>query len=338
MKKTIILILICFFSCKTENKTNSAIKNEIDGKQQIKTVKSNIETKYVIAKSGLNYRKEPKGEIIGKFDYSKKIEIILHSNIFEKIIDNKEIKRGEWLGVKFNNDTVYVFSAYLSSEEITIKPQNSIEILLPSVYRDWDNQNPIDNLNKNWVDLNKKESKYYIDKANYSIKSGEDDCTGEMYKAIASKNNTLIYIKNHKLKIGEVFSKDFQKDKIWPNEKIIFNYKKIEYTIRAEGDIISDEQVNTDNGLERYCIVENYKLFISTNKIPESIFLEEKSFDDTFVKLLFVGDIDSDSKLDFIFQANRNYEEERVILYLSTKASETEIIKKVAETIIGFDC
>ena len=233
---------------------------------------------------------------------------------------------------------IQLFSWNIDTKETSkITPQKT-EILLPSTYRDWENENPVNILNKSWIDLNKKGSKYYLNNPNYIIERGIDDCTGDSTKTIISKNNTLIYIKNTNLNIGEVFAINFTKNKIWPNEKISFDYKNIKYTIRAEGNIISSEQVITNKGLERYCVVENYKLYISTNKNPESLFLEEKSFNDTFVKLLFVGDIDSDGKLDFIFEANRDYEEKRVILYLSSEAEKGVIIKKANETAIQFDC
>jgi len=220
----------------------------------------------------------------------------------------------------------------------TQEKQRLIEILLPSTYRDWENKNPADDLNEAWLELHQKEEKYYIAKADYTIERGEDECTGYATKTIKSKNKTLLFIKHPNLKIGQVYASYFDKDKICPNEKMSFNYKDIIYIINAEGDVVSDEEVHTDNGLERYCVVENYKLYISTNEKNESLFLEQKSFNDTFTKLLFVGDIDSDEKLDFIFESNRHYEQERVFLYLSSEADKSEIIKKVAEISVDFSC
>lgn len=66
--------------------------------------------------------------------------------------------------------------------------------------------------------------------------------------------------------------------------------------------------------------------------------MEQESFNDTFVEILFIGDIDRDGKPDFIFGTNRNYEEERVFLYLSSEAIEGKQIKKVSEIAVQFDC
>ena len=324
MKETLYILLFTqLFSCTFDTKEKAT--NTIQKPAKIEE-KAN-EYKFVNTQSGLNYRNKPKGKIIGKFEDSQKLQIIKHTTVFETIKDGTETKKGEWLGVKKDKDTVYVFGAYLST---TIKTK----ILIPTTYRDWDNKNPANSLNKSWFDLYKKESKYYLGKANYHIEKGEDPCTGIFTKTIHSANNTLIFIKNTQLKSGVVHAIDFSKNKIWPNEKITFKYKNTTYTIRAEGDVISTE----GEGLERYSVVENYKLYIATNNSSESMFLEESSFNNSFVKLLFVGDIDADGKLDFIFKANRDYEEERVILYLSSEAKKGETIKKASEIAIQFDC
>ena len=344
MKKVFyILLATLLLNCKTNTKENTTF-NE-DAIQVNKQAEPITKEKFVIAKSGLNYRKEPKGEVIGKFEYATKINIVKHSLVFETINDNNNIKKGEWLGVLVNNDTVYTFGAYLSNQKPNISKTTKAQeksalndILLPFTYRDWENKNPANGLNKNWLELNTEDANFYLNHANYTIKSDEDACTGDSTKTIIPKNKTLIYINNPNLKLGAVYSKKSSKNKIWPNEKVTFNYKATKYTIRAEGDIISTEQVHENDSLERYSVVENYKLYIATDQISEVLFLEEASFNDTFVKLLFVGDIDSDNKLDFIFEANRHYEEKRVILYLSTIAKDNEIIKKAAEIAIGFDC
>ena len=58
------------FSCKTDNKENS-IKNEITLNEKQKK-EEDTKFKYVIAESGLNYRKNPNGEIIGNLNMVKK--------------------------------------------------------------------------------------------------------------------------------------------------------------------------------------------------------------------------------------------------------------------------
>jgi len=70
MKKTILFIsLIYFFSCNNKNST--------ENKTAIKPQAEHTEIKYVTAKSGLNYRKKPKKEVIGKFEYGKALSLIM---------------------------------------------------------------------------------------------------------------------------------------------------------------------------------------------------------------------------------------------------------------------
>ena len=50
--------------------------------------------------------------------------------------------------------------------------------------------------------------------------------------------------------------------------------------------------------------VKNYRLYLTVNNNSEALVISEDSFQDTFVELLFVGDINRHGKLDFIFGAS----------------------------------
>ena len=222
-------------------------------------------------------------------------------------------------------------------EEVEFK--NDFDILLPRSYRNWEGKNEANSITKNWTDLYEKNGKYYLGKADFKLESGYDECVGDSTKIIESKNKTLLFLDYPELKLGEIKSLKIDKNKIWPKEKIALTFNNVEYFLRAEGEIISSFKVhNDDDKVEIFHNVKDYKLYISTKKSPEKLLLKEESFNDTFVELLFAGDIDNDGKLDFIFGANRNYEEERVILFLSSKAEKENMVKKVSEIAIQFDC
>lgn len=249
----------------------------------------------------------------------------------------KEIEKEEIVEVP---DTSAV-QEILPKEEIVeeeIEFKNDFDILLPRSYRNWEGKNEANSLTKNWIDLYEKNGKYYLGKADFKLESGYDECIGDSTRIIESKNKTVLFMDSKDLKLGEIKSLKIRKNKIWPNEKITFTFNNIDYFLRAEGKVLSSEKVHTDDGLETFQVVENYKLYISTKDIPEKLLLKEDSFNDTFVELLFAGDIDNDGKLDFIFGANRNYEEERVILFLSSKAEKENVVKIVSEIAIQFDC
>ncbi len=223
------------------------------------------------------------------------------------------------------------------SEDVDFK--NDFDILLATSYRTWENNNPASALTKNWMDLYEKDGRFYIGKAEFKLESGYDECAGDSTKIINSSTKTLLFMDLPELKSGEIKSLKIAKNKIWPKEKVTFAFNGVEYSLRAEGEVLASEKVVNDGGKEEiFQNVKNYKLYISTKTTPEKLLLQEASFNDTFVELLFVGDIDRDGKLDFIFRANRDYEEERVILFLSSKASPENSVKKVAEIAIQFDC
>lgn len=239
-------------------------------------------------------------------------------------------------------DTMAVLSAATGvipiEEEVEEEEPNDFQILLPSRYRDWENSNATNVLNKSWIELYEKNGKFFLGEADYEITRGFDECSGDSTKTIETKNKSLILLEQNQLKLGEIETIKFIKNKIWPTEKLNFRFNNIDYSLRAEGKVLSSEKVSTDDGVELYQNVENYKLYISANNGPENLFLQQESFNDTFVEILFIGDIDRDGKPDFIFGANRDYEEERVILYLSSKAETGKVIKKVSEIAVQFDC
>ncbi|WP_300662932.1 hypothetical protein [Fluviicola sp.] len=212
------------------------------------------------------------------------------------------------------------------------------EILLPGTYRDWEGKNPANDITHDWADLYQKNGRYYLGKADFTIEDGYSECSGDSTKSIDSKNKTVLFIKHPDLKSGELTAVKLTKHKIWPGEKMTFKYNGVSYQLRAKGDVISSYKAHTDTGEELFREVKNYKLYISAENIPESLFLTEESFNDTFTELLFIGDIDRDGKPDIIVRSNRDYEEERAILFLSTEAGKGRAVGKAGEIAIQFDC
>ncbi|WP_312823380.1 WG repeat-containing protein [Epilithonimonas sp.] len=297
------------------------------GKRQSQTINCNLEKMVLINISTLTKESKP---MIKKIIFILTMILVFSCNdkadkSEKQLTDNK---KGKKLHKKSTETT----------PEVSVKKENQIEILIPKKYRDFGNENEVNSLTKAWFDLYESKGKYYLGNADYDIARGFSECSGDSTKIIHSKNNSVLLIGGAQLKLGEVNTVAIKKNKIWPNEKLKFQFGSEEYTLHAEGTVLSSEKVYTDNGEEIYQNVKNYKLHISKPNSVEQLFLEEESFNDTFVELLFIGDIDKDGKPDFIFGANRDYEEERVILYLSSQAKGKQMIKKVSEITIQFDC
>jgi len=152
MKKPIYLILLTLLSlCFTSSNARN-----IDSIQ--------TEFMYVTAKSGLNYREEPKGEILGTFGFGQKLAVIEHTKVFGSITNNDKFKNAEWVGIQLDNTIVYAFDFYLSFENPYV-----YEILSPGSYLTRESDNPTEFINTNWLALHKEDNQYFLGKANYSI-------------------------------------------------------------------------------------------------------------------------------------------------------------------------
>ncbi|OXA70241.1 hypothetical protein B0A67_16500 [Flavobacterium aquidurense] len=250
---------------------------------------------------------------------SKEKKIEKKTNRVSKVVAKDSLKKDE----------------FVADEEF----KNDFDILLPRSYRTYDNLNPVSSLTKKWIDLYEDNGEYFLGKADFEIEKSFDECSGDSLQYISSKNKTIIFIDYPELKVGKVKSLKINKDKIWPKEKVVYTFNGVTYTFRAAGKVLSEFKVATDDDKEEiFKNVANYKLYLKIGDGAEKLLLAEDSFQDTFVVLRFAGDIDGDGKLDFVFGANRNYEEQRVILFLSSKAENGEDLKKVSEIAVQFDC
>ncbi len=123
------LVILCnLTSCKeaSENKKNvlvgtlptigTAVKTATDGDTRTTTTEAQepVTAYFVSAPSGLNYRASPNGEILGTFPLNTKVIPVLKTDIAIRVKDNGKVINGTWLGVQKQQDTVYVFSGFLS--------------------------------------------------------------------------------------------------------------------------------------------------------------------------------------------------------------------------------
>lgn len=240
--------------------------------------------------------------------------------------------------VKVTNKAVAKDSVQENEVTADKKNKSDFDILLPRSYRTYE-VNPAASLTDKWIDLYENNGEYYLAKADFKIEKGFDECSGDSLQSIIPKNKTIVFMDYPGLKLGKIKSLKIVKHKVWPKEKVTYTFNGINYVLRAEGKVLSEDKTDSDNDEDKvFKNVANYKLYLTANNGVEKLILAQESFNDTFVVLLFAGDIDGDGKLDLIFSANRDYEEERVILFLSSKATQDEAIKKVAEIAVQFDC
>lgn len=128
----LLSILLMTLSCKekTSGQEKSGTEKGVEQKVLIEEPKDSIqkkkeknipkhyEKKYVVARSGLNFRDLPNGNVLGKFPLNTHLKIIEYTNITDQIKDGERIIKGEWVGVEKDLDTVYVFNGFLSYSSV----------------------------------------------------------------------------------------------------------------------------------------------------------------------------------------------------------------------------
>jgi hypothetical protein len=105
-----------------------------------------------------------------------------------------------------------------------------------------------------------------------------------------------------------------------------FKYNDIEYTLQAKGE--------TDGSN-----IKNYALsFCKTDCQTGQILATGELMENTFAKILFIGDIDGDGEPDIILNASHHYEFKRIQLFLSSTKKDNELLHLEAETAKWVDC
>lgn len=138
MRKTIlhIIIVLLIFCCRDTNKgikqiqsskhTDASVTEKnidsvkliIPSKSEITEAPIEISTVYVIAESGLIYRKKPNlnSEKLGKFELGSKLSVIEKTGIDLEVRDNQKTIKGEWIKVTSKRSkwhSGYVFDAFV---------------------------------------------------------------------------------------------------------------------------------------------------------------------------------------------------------------------------------
>ncbi len=132
-------------------------------------------------------------------------------------------------------------------------------------------------------------------------------------------NAIFLPLKNP-LKVGQ-YKNIFTKQELYPNEKKSINFNGSLYVFYATGDELNIANPN----INRSDRVQNYRLYVSKGTKTQLLSIK-KHFDDAFVEILFVGDLDKDGELDMIINDTGKYSITNIIIYLSSKAKKDELM------------
>ncbi|MBD0404989.1 hypothetical protein [Flammeovirga sp. EKP202] len=186
--------------------------------------------------------------------------------------------------------------------------------------------------NKQWVGVFADSSNYYLKNVDVAFEKDIDpvmDLEGDssgVKVSVIEKDDCLFLFSDFPLEDRTLHSIDSLKDLVCPlpGDSTILNYNNTKIKLYATGD----KQLLGGDFYE----IANYRLFIdneSKTKTPQLLFACA-SFNDAMPDILWVGDIDNDGKLDFLFDLSSHYNATSLNLFLSSLADKNEFLKIVA--------
>jgi hypothetical protein len=200
-------------------------------------------------------------------------------------------------------------------------------------------EDPSKILNKEWIDLYEENGEYHLAQVDYKIEDGYNECAEIPTKTVVSKRNSILFLNFPFLKVGKIENLKITQAEIWPKETVQYSFNNQKYLLKGYGDITGTQVQSNELGHEEiFHDVKNYKMTYSFNSGPEISMFKAEQFNNTFIKTLFVGDIDRDGKLDFIISNPTDYEENSIMLILSSQIKDQGIEKSKYEQNVQFDC
>lgn len=183
-----------------------------------------------------------------------------------------------------------------------------------------------------YTGLFKINNKFYLKPTRIIVETSYDACSGDsifnifttgteecLYLFSGLKPYTKGNIKTHAIAENRRF--------VAPKKNYIFDFNKKHYSFTGDGE-------ETEPG-----VILNYRLILTDENTGKSqIIIKETALEKTKVEILFVGDLDGDTKPDFIINAPPYPETRNILLFLSSKAQNGEMVTLSSQQLDWFDC
>jgi hypothetical protein len=199
------------------------------------------------------------------------------------------------------------------------------ELLLPVAYIKTAHPKLKEQIKDGWLEIckNGTSGKYMVKKAVFKTEDIDNsESTGNKLLYIYTQqepDETLLYVKGVNIMEGEINGFQPEYREILPGHSFDFDFNGITYTLSAKNSVLNEE---AGDSYEKY---KDYKLYISRKGNPKPQLLLSG-----FSVLNWAGDLDRDGKADLIFKYMDHSGIERVSLFLSSKAADGELLKKIA--------
>ena len=285
---------------------------------------------FVIANGGLNLRSEPNvnSKKIANIPFGSTVNyisdkafktdsiLIRHSN------DQNEYLQGSWVNVEYKNMKGYVLDIFLTwqpeiKERFVEKYNNDFVLLFPGC--DCNSKNFYDPNGWQWFGYFKQgEDKYKVEEIKISYYR-DDDCN----LTLASKSENLSFI------IGSKKRNLLNQEIVQGNHLYLLSDEPDSPLMKSQTKNLSIELIKNQDKNEWK---PNELYLVNGNKRQ---LLNKPEYDYAY-KIKFVGDLDGDSKNDFIIHYGDKVSV--FVLYLTSQAKEGNLIENVAMYFTWYCC
>jgi hypothetical protein len=179
-----------------------------------------------------------------------------------------------------------------------------------------------------WYVLYSKEKRVFLEKASIDVEIVEDvildehgEKTGREVSVDIEGHPILLLNNFSNLTPGEILSSVADRIYFFEDDSIKAQLHNTEYLV---GIKIYDSKADLfiSNGVKKQLLKE-----FTINKVKNSPYMFG---DDAMPSLIWAGDLDRDNKLDLLLEISEHYNVSEITLFLSSHASNGELIKKVA--------
>lgn len=178
-------------------------------------------------------------------------------------------------------------------------------------------------LNSNWLSIYLENGQYKLGKQDLAIQEkGEDPCSGMDVEYIDTKISSLLLLNIKNLASHKLDTLALKERVVQPNSPLKFQWKNQNYELMATGRTFTDAYERSN---------EWYTLAMYHNGKKLRTLIIQNEYNDTQTSILLISDLDNDQIPDIILSSPRDYEEDRILIFISTDP-------KIYEAQRVFDC